>query len=306
MMRTWKSINFLGGAIFEGQSYLGTARAASEMRELGLIDFIKNLGTHVFDHGDAPHRHCQKNVYRSLYESCLNMHTEERLSLIIGGDHSQSIGTISALLNKNPDLGIIWIDAHGDINTPETSLTGQLHGMPLAVLLGLTKKDEFPEFSFAWGCLKPEQLVYLGVRDLDLGEAEIIEKLKIPVYTNDDISNNGLPLILEKALDHLSGREIHVSFDIDAVDPKLAPSTGVPVDDGLTLADIIYLGQRLADTNRVQSIEIVELNPDLCYGDLGWRRTAQIVFSFLNAFFNKQNLRQGQHSYQLGHKELFG
>ncbi|CAF0824567.1 unnamed protein product [Rotaria sordida] len=219
-----------------------------------------------------------------------------RLALQIGGDHSMAIGTISGMARAvkerlNQDLKVIWIDAHADINTPQTTETGNLHGMPLSYLIGLTN-EKIEGLDWIVPCLKPENLVYIGLRDVDKDEKEILKKYKIQAFSMHDIDRYGIGKILDMTIEHLSkgphpNSPIHLSFDIDALDPTVAGSTGTPVRGGLTFREGHYICEALHDTGRLVGLDMVELNPAIgdCHED-----TITIGCSLIRATFGESLL----------------
>jgi arginase len=190
-----------------------------------------------------------------------------QLPLVLGGDHSIAIGTISgmarALRARGERLGVLWVDAHTDINTPTTSASGNVHGMPLACLLGegppaLTTALIGPE-----PALRAEDVAVFGVRDVDAAEAEIVRRTGLRVYTMSELDARGTAICLREALDrvgrHTAG--VHLSFDLDAVDPQHAPGVGTPVPGGLSLRESHLVCEWLAQSRRLAGMELVELNP---------------------------------------------
>ncbi|XP_064547167.1 arginase-1 [Drosophila montana] len=186
--------------------------------------------------------------------------------LAIGGDHAIGFGSVAGHLQHTPNLSLVWIDAHADINLHSTSQSGNIHGMPVSFLL--------PQLRATWqhaaldriapNCLPKDQLVYIGLRDIDPYEAFILNKFGIRYYAMDAIDRVGVPKIIEMTLDALSPlNKIHVSFDIDALDSNVAPSTGTAVRGGLTLREGISIVEALRDTKRVQGMDLVEINPKL-------------------------------------------
>jgi len=186
------------------------------------------------------------------------------LPLTLGGDHSLGMGTISGTLEQYPDACVIWVDAHADINTAETTETGNIHGMPMSFLLGLGPK--IPEFSWIKPRLHPSRLVYIGLRDVDAGEKRLLREHGIRAFSMHDVDKHGIGAVVEMALDHVNpGRErpIHLSFDVDALDPTVAPSTGTPVRGGLTFREGHYICEAIWETGCLVALDIVEVNPSL-------------------------------------------
>lgn len=189
----------------------------------------------------------------------------DHFSLILGGDHCIPIGTIPALMATRPNTGIVWVDAHADINTPQSSASGNIHGMPVAFLLGLVERvKELPAFEWFEPCLQPKDIVYIGLRDLDLPEKNMVRKLGIKAFTMHDVDKYGIGGVMERTNDYLKDRDhIHLSYDIDALDPFFAPHTGTAVRGGLTFREGNFLCESLYETGRLSSMELVEVNPSV-------------------------------------------
>ena len=187
--------------------------------------------------------------------------TAGRIPLYVAGDHSAAIGTVSASSSFfHRDLGLIWIDAHPDINTDKTTVTGNIHGMPVAALLGLGEKKLVNIFKNG-PKLKPENVVMLGLRDIDPPEAVILKEQKIRYYTYEDILKKGLQNCLDETVDHLSHvKHVHLSFDIDAMDPQLFPGVSVPVASGFHEEDAYTMLETLQDYLPICSYDVVEFN----------------------------------------------
>ena len=204
------------------------------------------------------------NIYSVMYNSeqlyKINKKNlaQKIININIGGDHSMALGTVSASINKyKHNLKVLWIDAHADINTPYTSSSGNLHGMPLSYLL-MNRNKIFGEWLYD-NRLKPEQLIYIGLRDVDDGEREILENMNIKYYTPAYVKNMGIDYIIQK--EKLLQYNIHLSLDVDGIDPKYFPSTGTPVKDGLELDDVKFLCSYLK--NNIVNCDLTELNFDI-------------------------------------------
>ncbi|MEY4615705.1 MAG: hypothetical protein RJB66_665 [Pseudomonadota bacterium] len=179
-----------------------------------------------------------------------------------GGDHSVGMATVSAFSNIYTDGYILWIDAHADLNTAESSLTGNFHGMPLSILLGVGNipSDEVRPY---WSILDPKKLIYFGLRDVDPFEREVIDSLGITSYFSSEINFSSLDFILSEILEQIGTNPLHISFDIDSIDPEFAPSTGVPARDGLSDLLINTLAKHLGRLTQLKSVDVVEINPRL-------------------------------------------
>lgn len=270
-----KKIKLLGIPFNFGQPHPDVKDAPAFIRSLGLIDQLEGIAT-VTDLGNLDFSLCKKTPLPSsiknerqssmaceLISKCIESENlQDTFLLNLGGDHGLALGTIHGLLSHRPGMVVVWADAHGDINTPATTSSGNFHGMPLSFLLGLCKNRK----TFQWlkNILLPHKLIYFGPRDLDAGERKIIEELSIQYYSSADINRLGTKNILNKALqiaDPFSRWPIHLSFDVDVFDSNDIFSTGTKVPEGPQLEEIFKLGNLLAQTGRLQSMDIVELNP---------------------------------------------
>ncbi|CCD25070.1 arginase NDAI_0E02530 [Naumovozyma dairenensis CBS 421] len=212
-------------------------------------------------------------VTKLIYETVTKSLSNERFPLTLGGDHSIAMGTVSAVIDKFPDAGLLWIDAHADINTLTSTDSGNLHGCPVSFLMGLNDKKMVPE-SMEWipGNLKPNKIAYIGLRDIDEGEKKILKNLGIAAFSMYHVDRLGINEVIEMAM-----RAIHpetngdgpimCSYDVDALDPLYVPATGTPVRGGLTLREGLFLVERLAETGNLVGLDIVEVNPDLASKD---------------------------------------
>lgn len=205
---------------------------------------------------------CQKAYQR------LKALPENGLPIVLGGDHAVSMGSVAGMVHNEHRqaqgrTGVIWVDAHSDLNTPKTSPSGNVHGMPLATLLGFEESG----LQNIWGggaVIQPEDVVYIGLRSVDADERALIHKHNIRAYSMLEIDAKGIKQIVEESLQHLSHvANIHVSFDADALDPRIAPGVGTPVEGGLSYREAHLLMEMLSDSGRITSIDLVEVNPIL-------------------------------------------
>ena len=225
---------------------------------------------------DPPHRNMLKPravsaVTEALSKQVYDHAKEGRFVLTLGGDHSIAIGTISGTAKAirerlGREMAVIWVDAHADINTPETSDSGNIHGMPVAFLTGLA--SDKPDAPFGW--LKDEhrvsvkKLVYIGLRDVDRCEKKILRENGIKAFSMHDIDRHGIGKVMDMALGWIgSDTPIHLSFDIDALDPRFAPSTGTAVRGGLTLREGDFIAECVHGTGSLVALDLVEVNPSL-------------------------------------------
>ena len=225
---------------------------------------------------DPDHRGMKKPravsaVTEALSKQVYDHAKEGRFVLTLGGDHSIAIGTISGTAKAirerlGRDMAVIWVDAHADINTPETSDSGNIHGMPVAFLTGLA--SDKPDAPFGWITdehrVSVKKIVYIGLRDVDRGEKKILRENGIKAFSMHDIDRHGIGKVMDMALGWIgSDTPIHLSFDIDALDPRFAPSTGTAVRGGLTLREGDFIAECVHETGSLVALDLVEVNPSL-------------------------------------------
>jgi arginase len=250
----------LGTAIGHGQPKRGVERSYEYLEMVGFFKELKDK--HSFQNfGALPQLPVQES-YNALFHKTLEILNSGYRPLLLGGDHSQAFASISALCNKYPDLHILWFDAHADINTPETSPSGNSHGMPLSGLLGLVDKN-------IWGMpwmnqlLRPDQVIHLGVRDIDQGERQLMAQHQVEYYSPTQIKEIGLSHLMQDIGERWKNFPVHLSFDIDGLDQSLVPATGTPVPGGLTMEDAKTVIDHLKNNTQLVSAEVVEFNPDI-------------------------------------------
>lgn len=195
----------------------------------------------------------ENDGYKNLFNTHYDLLDNGYKPITIGGDHSISLSTVASSIKKfQEDLTVVWVDAHADINTRNSSTTNNLHGMPLAFLLGHDNIYDFPT-------MKPEQLIYIGLRDVDYYEKQVINELDIESYPMEYVRENSLSDILDNI--YKRSEVIHLSFDVDSIDPTIISSTGTPVSDGLSLDNAHTIIKKLSP--KIKSSDIVEFNPYL-------------------------------------------
>ncbi|MGV2963265.1 arginase [Paenibacillus sp. AGC30] len=286
----------LGGA--RGGAELGpdeliTAGLKREIASLGLV-LSKEVRVDCPSEPAAPterNRVKYLNEVRQVSENVFNevsVAVEEGVfPLVLGGDHSVAIGTFAGLTAHYSNLGVIWFDAHADLNTEERSLSGNMHGMSVAASLGHTAYN-LSHIAGAGAFIDPSNLVYIGLRDLDEYEKEQIKGLGIQAFTMHDIDRMGIQQVTEQAI-AIAGEGtdgIHVSFDMDCLDPREAPGVGTPVPGGLNYREAHYALELLASTNQVTSMELVEVNPLLDHN----RHTARLGVELIASLLGKRIL----------------
>lgn len=290
-------VEIIGVPMDLGANRRGTDMGPSAIRYAGLKQALLKMGIAVIDNGNinVPVAESIKidkpsllfldeivQVCKKLGDIIHNVFCRGNFPLILGGDHSIAIGTLSGVTRSIPDIGLIWFDAHGDFNTLETSKTGNIHGMSLAAATGRGN---------SFGGLNPsvneEKTVLIGVRDLDYQEKEMLKESKVNVYTINKIDELGMARVIEEAL-LIAGRDgkgIHVSFDMDVVDPTVASGVGTPVPGGLSYREAHLALEKIAAAKVLKSLEICEVNP---IEDSGGNRTAGLAVELIASALGKR------------------
>ena len=301
-----RRIRVIGVPLDLGQSRRGVDMGPSAVRVAGLEARLEALGHEVEDGGNVavaiPEQKkegaANAKYLKEITETCtkhadLVVKTLEagRVPLCLGGDHSMAAGTVSGVAEfyrrQSQRIGLIWIDAHTDINTPDSSPSGNVHGMPLAALMGLWNSDLANIFDFS-PKVRPENCVLVGVRDIDAVEKEHVHRAGIGVLTMRDIDERGMRTVMEEAL-RMAGRGTagyHISLDMDWVDPEDAPGVGTPVRGGATYREAHLAMEIIADHGRMLSFEIVEVNPVIDEHN----RTADLAVELALSAFGKKIL----------------
>ncbi len=290
------SVRIIGVPVDLGQTKRGVDMGPGAVRYAGLSRRLGLLGYEVSDMGNirVPVRESIKagTIFSELCKACEAAYDLGRdavkdgcIPLFVGGDHSISIGSVGGITHDAP-AGVIWIDSHGDFNTPDTSYTGNIHGMALAVLAG-HGVPELVNIGRPETKLRPEDIVLISVRDLDEEEGRLIKKTGIKVFTMRDIDEHGMSAVAVKALDHLKHMSrLHISLDMDSIDPSEAPGVGTPVPGGLTYREAHLLMEILADSEKCSSIDIVEINPLVDKNN----RTANVAVELVVSLLGKRIL----------------
>jgi arginase len=279
----FRTLRVIGVPLDLGASRRGVDMGPSALRIAGLGAALSALGYRVEDLGnvavpqretlrvdrvDLPELRAITAVCRELAAMTAETVRHGGFPLVLGGDHSLAAGSVAgvatALAEREQRLGLIWLDAHADINTPQTSATGNVHGMPVAHLLGHGDAD-FSSLSSRRPAIRTEDVAMIGLRDLDPPEQDAIRRLGIAAYTTRDIDERGLHAVMREAIERVSQGTagIHVSCDADWVDPSEAPGVGTPVRGGATYREAHLAMEMLSDTGRIISMDFVELNPTL-------------------------------------------
>jgi arginase len=289
-MSTNKTIHVIGIPMDHGAGRRGVGMGPAAMRIAGLHARLRHLGYEVHDLGDllipapetlpageanAKYLPLIAGACRELADFIPSMFDDGGFPLVLGGDHSIAIGTISGLAREQhrrqgttpagpPRIGVVWFDAHGDINRPDTTPSGNIHGMPVSCLLG-QGPESLTGLGYRGAKVDPHRFCQIGLRDIDATERRLLRESGIHTYTMADIDRRGMAAVMEEALRlALDGTDmLHCSFDIDAVDPREAPGTGTPKPGGLTYREAHLALEIMAETERLSSLEMVEVNPTL-------------------------------------------
>jgi arginase len=280
-----QSVRLLGVPMDLGSGRRGVDMGPSAIRIAEVAPKLRRLGHSVRDEGDlgvpAPEAHDpgQRSVryLEPIYHVCNRLRLRVRraleageVPLVLGGDHSIAIGTVAGVAehfraaDPGRAIGMLWVDAHGDMNTPETSPSGNIHGMPLAALLG----EGHPKLVELGGFapkVRPEHVCLIGVRDIDEAEREHIVASGVHAYTMRDVDERGMRAVIQEAIGHVTRQTagFHVSFDLDSMDPRDVPGTGTPVKGGLSWREANLLMEFVSDSGKLLSLEVTELNPVL-------------------------------------------
>lgn len=296
-----RTIDIIGAPSTYGQRKLGVDFGPDAIRYAGIVERIKAIGHKIEDKGniDVPPMDLKKfhgaqkglrnldeiiAMSKNLSEATSESIESDHFPLTLGEDHSIAIGSISGISKHYNNLGVIWYDAHGDLNVPEESPSGNVHGMPLRVLLG-EGNESLVNIAYPSPKVKSENVVLIGMRDLDHGERSYIKENNIKTYTMADIDRLGIEKVITEAIDYLEDKTdgIHFSLDVDGVDPTETPGTGTRVLGGLTYRESHYAMELLHQSNLITSMDIVEVNPLIDQNN----HTAEQAVSLLGSFFGE-------------------
>lgn len=296
-------ISLIGVPLDYGQSRRGVDMGPSAMRYAGAVARLEAIGHQVNDEGDiyvgaAASEKSSDSQLKNLKEvvqatTALATKVEEvlkedRFPLVLGGDHSIAIGTLAGLATKYKNLGVIWYDAHTDMNTAETSPSGNIHGMPLAVSIGMGH-EQLVNIGHAGPKVKPENIVIIGARSVDPGERKLIKEKGIRVYTMHEIDRDGMTKVMQDAIAYLRSKEldgVHLSLDLDGLDPLYTPGVGTPVPGGISYRESHLAMEMLEDSKLITSAEFVEVNPILDDRN----KTADVAVGLMGSLFGEKLL----------------
>lgn len=292
-----RSVAILGAALDLGSTRRGVDMGPSAIRYAGLAERLESLGISVVDHGNvgseipevARESDMRSRYLPTILATCAQIARRVaeiaeagEMPLVLGGDHSIAMGTLAGLHSVYGLGGVLWVDAHGDLNRPHTSPTGNVHGMPLAAALDQCgfKLDGFD--GPPW--VDSKHVALVGVRAMDPGEKELVRSLDLKVFTMSDIDRQGLAKVVNAALEVVAGASfVHLSLDVDVCDPKIAPGVGTPVRGGLSYREAHLAMELIADAGVLTSLEVVEVNPVLDLADMTGELAVELSASALGA-----------------------
>jgi arginase len=297
-MSTKKKVAAIGAALDLGAGRRGVDMGPSAIRYAGLANRIADLGHEYADWGNVETAVAEatdvgdenarflpqiKDTSGRIAGLVARAARDEFVPVVLGGDHSVALGTLAGLREVHGPGGAIWIDAHGDLNSPETSPSGNVHGMVLAAALGLAG-DRFKEDGWGLPALAPGRVALVGVRALDEGERALLRELDARVFTMSDVDRLGVERVLRESLSHVAGTGfVHVSLDMDAVDPDVAPGVGTPVRGGLSYREAHLAMELIAESGLASSLDVVEVNPILDRENETGKLAVELVASALGA-----------------------
>ena len=294
-----RPVAVIGAPLDLGQGRRGVDMGPSAIRYSGLAPRIEQLGRECVDYGNVgvavveavDEGDLRARYLRQIRDTCAHVAhlaekavADEQLPLVLGGDHSVAMGTVAGLARaRGGPGGVIWIDAHADLNRPETSPSGNVHGMALAGVLGAAG----PEFEIAdipLPTIDPARTALVGVRSVDPGERELLRRLDACVWTMSEVDKHGIERALRDALEHVAGPNfVHISLDMDVVDPEVAPGVGTPVRGGLSYREAHLAMELVAEWGGLDSLEVVEVNPILDRENSTAELAVELVASALGA-----------------------
>ena len=273
-----RQVAIIGAALDLGAGRRGVDMGPSAIRYAGLHDRLDGIGYDVVDWGDVEtavleaidETDATARYLPEIKAACGRVARltglaldQGALPLVLGGDHSVALGTLGGLARARGAGGVLWIDAHSDMNTPETSPSGNVHGMPLAAALGFAN-GRFDSDAWTLPAVEPSRVALVGLRSVDAPERERIRELGIKAYTMSDIDRIGIERAIRESLSHIAGSGfVHVSFDMDALDPEVAPGVGTPVRGGLSYREAHLALELVSESGLAGSLEVVEVNPIL-------------------------------------------
>jgi arginase len=297
-----RKLSIIGMPMDLGQMRRGVDMGPSAIRYAGINERLKPLFDQIHDMGDIPVGRPEVVIDKESNLRNLDLVAEKStllaekvdeviqsgsFPLVLGGDHSIAIGTLAGVSKHYQNLGVIWYDAHGDLNTADTSPSGNIHGMPLAASLGIGHRSLTDIAGYA-PKVKPENVVIIGARSLDEGEKILIKEKGIKVYTMHEIDRLGMAKVMEETITYLKGRTdgVHLSLDLDGLDPNDAPGVGTPVMGGISYRESHLAMEMLEEAQIITSAEFVEVNPILDEKN----KTARVAVELMGSLFGEKLL----------------
>jgi arginase len=293
-----KSVAVIGAALDLGSGRRGVDMGPSAIRYAGLDARLQQLGLEVVDRGnvgtavaeavsegDERLRYLEPILRTCAHIADLVAEAIEQghMPLVLGGDHSVALGTLGGLARAHGPGGVLWLDAHGDLNGPETTPSGNVHGMALSAALGLAG-PAFTRDAWPLPAVVPGRVALVGVRSLDQGERELLGRLDAKVFTMDQLDRLGVEPVMKDALEHVAGDNfVHLSFDMDVLDPDVAPGVGTPVRGGLSYREAHLAMEIIAESGLLTSLELVEVNPVLDRENQTGELAVELIASALGA-----------------------
>jgi arginase len=293
-----RKVAILGAALDLGAGRRGVDMGPSAIRYAGLdarlgelgIEHVDlgNVATAVAEAAESGDEHARflpeiKDTSERIARLVTEVARDDLVPIVLGGDHSVALGTLAGLAEVRGVGGVLWLDAHGDLNSPETSPSGNVHGMVLAAALGLAG-DRFREDGWGLPALDPARVALVATRSLDEGERELLREHNVKVFTMSDVDRLGVEHAIREALEHVSGPGfVHVSLDMDALDPEVAPGVGTPVRGGLSYREAHLALELVAESGLVSSFDVVEVNPILDRENQTGKLAVELIASGLGA-----------------------
>ncbi len=286
-------VRIFGVPLDHGAKKLGVSIGPSAIRYAGLLDALSFNNINFEDFGDllisttkeTESIEIIRRVSEELAENIYCSLNEGFLPVILGGDHSVAIGSIAGASKYAKNLGVLWFDYHPDSNTPKTSPSGNIHGMPVAIALG----HGYPELVEVCGFkpkLLPQNICIIGAHDIDEGEKKFLDEHKVKMYTLYDIDRLGIHAVMTDAFSKLKNCDrLHVSFDIDVLDPLIAPGTGIISKGGVNYREVSYIMMLLRDEKRISSFDIIELNPLLDIKNITAELCVELIISAIGGVY---------------------
>lgn len=284
-----KNIDIIGVQLDQGASTRGVNMGPLAIRHAAFHDGLDALGINWTDKGDViPMQEGESKPNLKNYETIVDANeqlykmvkdtlSKDHLPIVLGGDHSIAAGSIPALKEKYDDLGIIWVDAHGDFNNDKITESGNMHGMPYSAVTGNGPESMIP---FSNARVNPKKCVQIAGRDIDVKERESLKKAGVTVFSIYEVDKLGVPKVIEEAI-KIAGPNIHVSFDLDAVTPDEAPGVGTPVHSGLSVREAFLIMEELFISDKVVACDMVEVNPVFDVRNKTGKLASELLLSIL-------------------------